>query len=167
MNLSRRIMTLSTIIAAGALALGYGFNRRPLGALLFVTLGLLWLVGQRYERHTVALLGLLCFVIGAALGGWYGVTSGWLLCSVTAALAAWDLNYFIHHVQDTKNVENARALERAHLQRLGIVAGIGLLLGALALTVRLTLRFGAIFVLGLAAIFGLSRLIHYLRQESD
>ncbi|HOU14481.1 MAG TPA: hypothetical protein PKZ84_15340 [Anaerolineae bacterium] len=167
MKLPTRILTFSTIIAAGTMAAGYGFNNQLLGALLFVALGLLWLVGQRYRQPSVAALSMLCFVVGAVLGAWYGVKSGWLLGGVTAALLAWDLSHFVAHVQDTQNIENARALERAHLQRLGIVGGLGLLLGVLALTVKLTLRFSVVIVLGLAAVFGLSRLIHYLRQESD
>lgn len=167
MKLTTRILTISTISAAGALALGYGLNDQPLGALLFVALGLLWVVGQRYEKPVIASLSLLCFVTGAVFGGWYGVKSGWLLCSITAALLAWDLNHFIHHVQASNNADNTHALERAHLQRLGVVGGLGLLLGALALTVKLTLRFSVIFGLGLVAIFGLSRLIRYLRRESD
>ncbi len=167
MKLTTRILTFSTIIAAGTLAAGYGFNNQPLGALLFVALGLLWLVGQRYKRPIVASASFLCFVVGAVLGAWYGVKSGWLLCGVTAALVAWDLSHFVAHVQETKNVENLRALERAHLQRLGLVGGLGLLLGVLALTVRLTLRFSVVIALGLVGVFGLSRLIRFLRQESD
>jgi hypothetical protein len=166
-KLATRVLTFSTIIAAGALALGYGLNDNPLGALLFVALGLLWLVGQRYEKQTVASLSFLCFVIGSIFGAWYEVRSGWLLCGITAALLAWDLNYFIHRMQDTKNVGDARVLERAHLQRLGVVGGLGLLLGMLALTVKLTLRFSVVLALGWVAVFGLSRLIRYLRQESD
>jgi len=167
MKLTSRILPISTIIAAGALAVGYGLNNQPLGVLFFVALGLLWVVGQRYEKPIIASLSLLCFVIGAVFGGWYGVKSGWLLCSITAALLAWDLNHFIHHMQDTKNVENARALERAHLQRLGVVGGLGLLLSASALTIRINLGFSVVFGLGLIAVFGLSRLIRYLRRESD
>lgn len=203
MNLSNRastvtrIMTISTLVATAALALGYGLNRRPIGALIFVALGLLWLVGQRYAWRAFAGLGLLGFATGALLGTLYGVQNGWLLVAITAALVAWDLHHFTQHMRDSKEQTpvsersetatadaeadadtvrlntrarletEARALERAHLQRLAIVSGLGLLLGTLALTIRLTLRFGFIVALGVVAIFGLSRLIHYLRQESD
>lgn len=197
MNLSTRIMTISTLVATAALALGYGLNQQFLGILIFIALGLLWLVGQRYALRIFAGLGLLGFAIGALLGTLYGVQSGWLLVGITAALIAWDLHHFIQHMlanaQLTPVSENsepttvdteveadtvqlntrvrleteARALERAHLRRLAIVSGLGLLLGTLALTIRLTLRFGFIVALAVVAIFGLSRLIHYLRQESD
>ncbi len=184
MKLTTRIMTISTLIATAALALGYGLLGEPIGVLVFVALGLLWLVGQKYQKRTLAGLGLLGFAIGALLGTWYGVRSGWLLIGITAALVAWDLHHFIQHMLVSERAEaaskdmvpedrgarlnaEARALERAHLQRLAIVSGAGLLLGTLALTVKLTLRFGVIFALGLIATFGLSRLIHYLRQESD
>ncbi|HOT93390.1 MAG TPA: hypothetical protein PLJ78_17315 [Anaerolineae bacterium] len=167
MKLSPYVLTFSTFIAAGALALGYALNAQPLIALFFVALGLLWLVAQRYKWLPAASLGLLGVTIGAVLGTWYGVKSGWLLVSVTAGLAAWDLHHFIQHLQTSENPENVRALERAHVWRLGGVVGVGLLLGTLALTIRLTLRFGVILILMWLAFFGLSRLIHYLRQESD
>ena len=183
MNLSARIMTISTLVATAALALGYGLNDQLLGILIFIALGLLWLVGQRYAAQVSAGLGLLGFTTGALLGAFYGVANGWVLVGITAALVAWDLHHFIQHARvaeptDADNTEaniaytnfrseNMRALERAHLQRLALVSGTGLLLGGLALTIRLTLGFGVVLALGLVAIFGLSRLIRYLRQESD
>ncbi|MFN2200956.1 MAG: hypothetical protein ACK2UO_07095 [Caldilineaceae bacterium] len=209
MKLTTQIMTISTLVATAALALGYGLAREPIGVLAFIALGLLWLVGQKYQKQTLAGLGLLGFAVGALLGTLYGVQDGWLLVGITAALVTWDLHHFIQHIRvsepreatptdtdradtdhgdtgpedkaskDTASEDIARedtgaqmdaerrTLERAHLQRLAIVSGAGLLLGTLALTVKLTLRFGVIFALGLIAVFGLSRLIHYLRQESD
>jgi hypothetical protein len=178
-----RIMTISTLVATAAMALGYGLNEQFLGVLLFIALGLLWLVGQRYAVQAFAGLGLLGFTTGALLGALYGIANGWLLVGIAAALVTWDLHHFILHMrvaepEDADNAEanrafanfrneNMRALERAHLQRLALVTAAGLLLGGLALTIRLTLRFGVVLVLGLVAIFGLSRLIRYLRQESD
>jgi len=198
-KLTTRIMTISTLVATAALALGYGLNRDPISVMIFIALGLLWLVGQKYQKQFLASFGLLGFAAGALLGTWSGVRNGWLLVGITAALIAWDLHHFIQHMMVSERVETApadtvrkdtapediaredtapedrgarmdaevRALERAHLQRLAIVSSAGLLLGALALTLRLTLHFGVIFTLGLIAVFGLSRLIHYLRQESD
>ncbi|GEM_PF-807867 len=192
-----RIMTISTLVAAVALALGYGLNQNFIAIPIFIALGLLWLVGQRYAVRASAGLGLLAFAVGALLGTLFGVQNGWLLVGITAALIAWDLHHFIQHMrlneQQTPDSERsetntadteteveavrldtrarleaeARVLEREHLRRLAIVSGLGLLLGTLALTIRLTLSFGVIVVLGVIAIFALSRLIHYLRQESD
>ena len=176
-------MTISTLVATAVLALGYGLNRQPIGILVFIALGLLWLVGQRQALPAFAGLGMLGFAIGALLGTLYGAQNGWMLVGITAALVAWDLQHFIQHIRVSEQGETTpedagerkaaevraetRALERLHLQRLGIVTGLGLLLGALALTVRITLSFGIIVALGLVAIYGLSRLVHYLRQESD
>lgn len=190
MNLSTRVftvarlMTISTLVAAATLAIGYGLHGQPIGTLIFIAFGVLWLVGQRYALRASAGLGLLGFSAGVLLGTLYGVSNGWMLVGITAALIAWDLQHFIQHMHASVHVETdpadtaredtgghidaaTRALERAHLQRLGLVSGAGLLLGGLALTIRLTLGFGVVLALGLVAIFGLSRLIHYLRQESD
>jgi hypothetical protein len=189
-----RIMTVSTLIAAAALATGYGLNRQPLGSLIFSALGLLWLAGQRYTLRIFPELGLFGFTAGALLGALYGVQNAWTLAGITAALIAWDLQHFVAHIRagerdETPPAEAAaedtdpagaleaataerldahrRALTRVHLQRLAIVSGAGLLLSVLALTIRLTLSFGVIVVLGLVAIYALSRLIRYLRRESD
>ncbi len=49
----------------------------------------------------------------------------------------------------------ARHLERAHLKRLGITAGLGWLLGALALGVRLNFSFTGALALGLLLVLSL------------
>ena len=82
-----------------------------------------------------------------------------MVIGTAAALAAWDLHDFARRLQDVENASNAHALERPHLTRLGIVSGLGLLFGALALNIRIDLGFGVVFALGLVAVVGLSRLV--------
>ena len=67
----------------------------------------------------------------------------------------------------TKKAQGARDLEQRHLQRLLTVDGLGLLLGAVALGIRIEVGFGTAFLLGLLAILGLSRAIRSIGGESD
>jgi hypothetical protein len=64
-------------------------------------------------------------------------------------------------------VERAPELERRHLQRLLLVALLGLLLGAIALRIEITLGFGAALLLALLAVLALSRAIRAMRCEGD
>ncbi len=167
MKWTTRLFTASVAVSTGALALVFGLGGQVVWSPVFVALGALWLIGQRRTQEWVASLGLLSLTTGAVLGFWVGLPGGWLLLSTVAALVAWDLHDFAHRLQDVEHDEDARVLERRHLARLGVVSGLGLLLGWLALTIRVSLRFGVVFALGLIAVFGLSRLIRLLRREND
>jgi hypothetical protein len=83
------------------------------------------------------------------------------------ALSAWDLEHFVQGMVDAGYVENVQDLERGHLRRLLIVDGLAVLLGELALRIRVEIGFGTVFVLALLAVFGLSRAIRFLRYEGD
>jgi hypothetical protein len=90
------------------------------------------------------------------------LTGGLLQLGAAAALVAWDLHDFTRRLQDVENMSDVQALERPHLMRLGVVSGVGLLFGALALTIRVNLSFGMVFGLSLFAVYGLSRLVRQL-----
>lgn len=167
MSLTRRLCIAAIVIASGALALAYGLDEQGQWSPVFVALGLLWGIDHWRGERKVAAFGLLGLVVGAVLGFWVGLAGRWLLLSTVAALAAWDLDDFAQRLQDVGDDEDARTLEHHHVRRLAAVSGIGLLLGALALTLRFDLRFGVVFALGLIAVFGLSRLMKFLRRESD
>jgi hypothetical protein len=115
----------------------------------------------------VASVALVLLIGAAAIGLWSGVAGGWALVGVAAALVAWDLDRFVWRMRAAGCVEGADVLERRHLQRLLTVGGTGLLLGAVALSLRIRLGFAAAFLLALLAVLGLSRVIGFLRREGD
>jgi hypothetical protein len=84
---------------------------------------------------------------------------------VVIALIAWDLDRFNWRMRVAGSVEGADALERRHIQRLLIVSGIGLLLGVVALSVRIRLGFAVAFLLAFLAVAGLSRVVGFLQRE--
>jgi hypothetical protein len=88
--------------------------------------------------------------------------------SITAALLAWDLSYFIGRLEKARTPELARILEVNHLRRLLIITGVGLLLMGAAILLRIRLSFAIALLLGGAGLLALiqvvSRLGHHVEK---
>lgn len=156
-------------IALAVLVLAAGYAVRALWpwALGSVAIGGLWVAGQQRGWGWTATPGMVGLVGLTAAGIFLGLPALWMLACATAALVAWDLSHFAQRLSEAGRVEDAAALQRAHLRRLLIVAGLGLLLGGIALIARVELGFGIALLLGLLAIVGLSRAVALMRSESD
>jgi hypothetical protein len=102
-------------------------------------------------------LGMAVFIGLAVYATWLGMSSWLAMLAVLLALAAWDLGRFTFRLRDVPDAAAAAQLERVHLTRLGLALGTGLVLGALALMLRISFDFGWALVIGAAAIFALSR----------
>jgi hypothetical protein len=161
------ILPSSTVLAAAALAVGYGLEEAWGGVVVAGIVGGFWLFGQWRRWGRVASVALVLLTGAAAVGLWLGVVGGWALVGVVAALVAWDLDRFTWRMRTAGCVVDADALERHHLRRLLVVGGTGLLLGVVALSVRVRLGFAAAFLLGLLAVLGLSRAVGFLRREGS
>ncbi len=162
-----KLLPISIILSASVLALGCGLNGLWTWVEFVVAVGSLWLLGRWRGWGWMAFVGLASFVGAAAAALWLGVGAGWTLFGVTAALSAWDLDHFAQRLSRVEQTDGTRALERRHLERLLIVDGLGLLLGAVALGIKIEFGFGAALLLGLIAVLGLSQAIGFLRRESD
>jgi hypothetical protein len=103
----------------------------------------------------------------AAFGAWQGLPAAWMLAGVVAALAAWDLDHFDQRLRGAGLIPRRAELLRAHLRQLALAAGAGLLLGGIALGVRLELTFGWVVLIGALAIVGVSGLIRSGRSGDD
>jgi hypothetical protein len=177
--MASRIRFLAIVLAAAALASGYmlkgGFAAATdggaaavygVGAVLALALGIIWLVGTWRRWLWAPTAGL---VLGAGLAG-YGLLqhagAGWMLVGLVAALTAWDLDRFVQILSAVERIENRASLERRHLQRLVLVDGLGLLLGAVALLVRTRISLALMLLLGLVIVMGLYRAMSYLGRES-
>ena len=158
---------VSTALAASALALGYAQAHLWAGVVLIAGLGAFWLFGQRRGWRWVPSLVLVLFVSAAVFGLGLAAEPIWMLLGVVVGLAAWDLDHFAQRMRKASHVEGVQNLERRHLLRLLLVSGLGFLLSAAALEVRVELPMGTALLLGLLAIMGLSRAIRFLRRESD
>jgi hypothetical protein len=165
--MTRKVLPASIILATALLAAGFGLYDTWNRAFLVLAAGVLWLLGQRLGWRWVASTVLSFFALMAILGIWLAVPDDWMLLGWVAALSAWDLEHFARGMVDAGYVENAPDLEQGHLRRLLIVDGLAVLLGELALRIKVEIGFGTVFVLALLAVFGLSRAIRFLRYEGD
>lgn len=170
--MARRLGALFVVLAmaalgAGALSAGSGLAGRWPWLLVPGGLGLLWLGGLRRGWLWVAPLGLAGFALVAAAGLLQALGAGWMVVGLVAALCAWDLHYLAHSLRDLEPEGAHRALERRHVHRLLAVAGLSLILAAVALTVEIKLTFFLALLLGLLAAWGLGRVVGFLRRESD
>jgi hypothetical protein len=165
--MTRKVLPASTVLATALLAVGFGLYDTWNRALLVLAAGALWLLGQRLGWRWVASTVLVFFALMAILGLWLAVPDDWMLLGWVAALSAWDLEHFARGMADAGYVEDVQDLERGHLRRLLIVDELAVLLGELALRIKVEIGFGTVFVLALLAVFGLSRAIRFLRYEGD
>ncbi len=141
-----------TIISLGSIFLTAGQWGWAATALV---LGSTWAWSHWRHRHpwgTGAFIGL---VVIAAIGVWQSLSATALLLAATAALVSWDLEQFLARWSGIVTVSAETTYVRSHLARLGLAAGGGWALGWLALTVRFTLEFGGVVILGLSAFAGL------------
>jgi hypothetical protein len=160
-------MRLLTLLCAGlatlALALGYA-GLALWGVGVAVAIGLLWLAGDWRSWDWAADVCLAGWVSLAAFGTWQALPAGWMLIGVVAALAAWDLGHFAVRLRSAGAIPPAE-LTRAHLRQLAIVAAAGLLLGGIALGIRVELTFGWALLTAVLAVIGLSRLMRAGERE--
>ncbi len=159
--------SISIGLATSSLALGYALSSRWIWAIVIVGLGLCWLAGQQRAGSWLTGLGLIACVTAAAFGVWWGLSTGWMLFSTVAALAAWDLDHFARRIQPAAQMEGETRLKRAHFQRLSIVVGLGLLLGSVALSLQVELNLAGAILLGLLVIIGFSRVIGFLKDRGN
>jgi hypothetical protein len=162
-----RLGRIWVALAAMGLALGYGVDGIWAAAPICLGLGACWLIGEHLDWRWTNALGLICFLGAAIVGIWSGITVPLLLFSTTAALVAWDLLRFAQRLRTAVQVEGGDVLMRAHVQRLLVIAAVGLLLGGISQGVQLELSFSGALLLGGLAILGLSRAVGFIQHKSD
>lgn len=162
----KRAARIAIGFATLMLALGFLLGGAWMDAGAALALGGLWLVGLRRDWYGMEAFGLVGFA-GLAAAGMVRGFSLFPLTSVVAALAAWDLQRFARGLEDAGAVIGANALTRSHLWQLGILGGLGWMLGAVALDIRVSLGFGWALLLAALAIAGLGRAVHWLSQARD
>ena len=163
----KNLVNGTIIIATLSLALGYAVSPLWLGNVVVIGLGLIWLVGPRHRLSWLTDLGFISLTTMAAFGVWGALSASWMLLGVVAALMAWDLDRFSRRLAEAMQPEREAQLWRSHLRRLLPVAGLGLLLGGVAMSAELELSLSWAILLGLLVLIGLSRTIGAGRTECD
>lgn len=107
------------------------------------------------------------FNVLLAVGLWRNIRPIHALIAGAAALSAWDLYHFKAWLDRADHINASAALVKTHIRRLGFAMGLGVLVGSVGLGIRLQYGLGTIMLLGLVLVLGLSRIIRFLRRESD
>ena len=155
------------LVAVAALAAAFAIPDAWWFSLGVVFFGGLWFAANRRGVGGLGSLLLFAFLLSATVGFLIGAPAALLLLTALGALGAWDLDQFLNRLRSVERVEYESGLGRDHLRRLLLVEGIGLLAGGLALTVRFALAFWWIVLLALLAVIGISRVVAFVRKETE
>jgi hypothetical protein len=153
------------LLSAASLAAGYLQGGAVWFTLLAGAVAATWLLAQWRGWRWADALGLAGNAILAALGVTRGLSIGWMLGGLTAALAAWDLAAFTHWLRAVELPAQTWRLMLHHLGRLLIVLAVGLLLAALALQAQLWLPLPVLLLLGLVLVLGISQALRFLKRQ--
>jgi len=158
-------LVLSILIGTASLAIGYGQAGQPAYSLWFLVLAVLWLVAHFRKWYWFSSLALLVTVIAAGYGVWHEIPTVWMLLGAVGGLLGWDLSDFARRLSYAAPMDDTRDLERRHLERVGIVAALGIGLALLSLYIHIhRLAFEVAVALLLLAALGLTRLVIGLRK---
>ncbi len=161
-------LTLGSIgLVVFALVVSFALAGYWLVVIVCVCAGGAWLFAALRGWPSVPTLGLLATSAATVYGDFEGVAMPGLLVALVAALVAWDGGTFVGRLRATAEVAFADDLIRSHVRRVLIVAAIGLVVGLLALLLRVSLSFGWALVLAALAIIGLVRALRFFQRESD
>jgi len=106
-------------------------------------------------------------LIGAGLIGSGGILLGshsvWMLAGILFSLLAWDLTGFQTRLSFASTVSDANLLERKHLQHLGSLIAITIVLYMITVFVQVELGLWWLILLAFAMTFGLIQLLWKLK----
>lgn len=158
-------LIISILLGTASLAMGYGQAGVTAGPRWLLLLAALWLFSHLRKWYWFSSVALICIVVAAAYGVWRGYPTAWMLLGAVGGLLGWDLSDFARRLSYAAPMDDTRTLERRHLERVAIVAVLGVGLALLSVYIRINrLAFEVAVVLLLLAVLGLTRLVWGLRK---
>jgi hypothetical protein len=158
-------LILSILLGTVSLTIGYGQGGATDFSRSFLLLAALWLFAHFRKWYWFSSLALVLIVIAAAYGVWLEVPAVWMLLGAVGGLLGWDLSDFARRLSFASPMDDTRGLELRHLERVAIVAALGLGLALLSVFLRFErLAFEVAVGLLLLAALGLTRLVIGLRK---
>jgi hypothetical protein len=165
LNLTLIALILSIILGTASLAMGYLQGGADDYVRWFLLLALLWLFTHYRKWYWFSSIALLVIIVAAAYGVWREFPTVWMLLGAVGGLLAWDLSDFARRLSYAAPTDDTRGLERRHLERVGIVAALGIGLSLLSVFIHVQrLAFEVAVGLVLLAALGLTRLVIGLRK---
>lgn len=158
-------LILSILLGTASLAMGYGQGGETAYAGWFLLLAVLWLVAHFRRLYWFSSIALILTIGAAAYGVWREFPTVWMLLGALGSLLGWDLSDFARRLSYAAPMDDTRGMERRHLERVAIVAALGVSLALLSVYIRINrLAFEVAVVLLLLAALGLTRLVWGLRK---
>jgi hypothetical protein len=161
------IIALVISIFLGTISLSIGYSQAGIVgySLWFFLLAVAWFVSHFRKWYWFSSIALLLIVFAAAYGVWREAPTVWMLLGALGGLLGWDLSDFARRLSYASPMDDTRSMERLHLERVGIVAGLGFGLAILSAIIRVErLAFEIAVGLVLVAALGLTRLVIGLRK---
>jgi len=153
------------VLSIGVLVAGYALAGLYSLAIASLGIGLFWLLALWRRWSWSASVGFILTGVAAGFGIWFGISPVLITISVLGSLLAWDLSDFQVRLQSAHPEDNVPRLEQKHLIRIAILGLVGLSLSLAALVIRIQFRFEWIFLLALAAVWGITQLANRLRRN--
>jgi len=158
-------LILSILLGTVSLALGYSQAGAADYPRWFLLLAALWLIAHFRKWYWFSSAALLMVIAAAAYGVWHEFPTVWMLLGALGGLLGWDLSDFARRLRYAAPMDDTRDLQRRHLERVGIVASLGLGLALLSVFIHFQrLAFEVAVGLVLLAVLGLTRLVIGLRK---
>ena len=159
-------LILSILLGTASLAIGYGQAGSVGDARWFFVLAGVWIFAQFRKWYGFSSIALILVIAAAAYGVWLEYPAVWMLLGAVGGLLGWDLSDFARRLDAASPMDDIRSMEIRHLERVGIVAALGLGLALLSVVLRFErLAFEVAVGLLLLAALGLTRLVIGLRRS--
>lgn len=141
----RKIALILIAVVSISIGIPFVINNQWWGVIACSLIGVLWLLPTRSNSNLRSALCLFAFSFLGALGYLFGHSPWLLLTNFVLLLIAWDLDHysyiFYKYEQDQANRKMVRLHFYAHLKRLGLLAALGWLMGAMAMNIRIQISF--------------------------
>jgi hypothetical protein len=158
-------LVLSILLGTISLAIGYAQGGVAGYSLWFLLLAAVWLIAHFRKWYWFSSIALLVIIMAAAFGVWQEFSTVWMLFGALGGLLGWDLSDFARRLSYAAPMDDTRGMERLHMERVGIVAVLGLGLALLSVFIHIQrLAFEVAVGLVLLAALGLTRLVIGLRK---
>jgi hypothetical protein len=158
-------LIISIVLGVASLAVGYSQGGGGEYSVWFLLLAALWLFTHIRKWYWFSSIALVIMIVAAAYGVWRQFPAVWMLLGAVGGLLGWDLSDFARRLSYASPMDDTRPLERRHLERVGIVAALGLGLALLSTIIHFQrLAFEVAVGLLILAVLGLTRLVIGLRR---
>ncbi|MCK6566322.1 MAG: hypothetical protein DCC59_02110 [Chloroflexi bacterium] len=132
----RAALVVSIFVSTASLARGYWIAGYHDAARAIVVCGVVWFVSHWRKWRWFPAPAILCCLLLAAFGVWFGFHYGWMFSGAAFALIAYDLGEFQSQIKALPIREDIPGRARRRILRISVSTGLGLALATLLMLYR-------------------------------